>query len=92
VHFDLNIFEKVVQSKTRTQCGYKRNNEARSRNHCYRGKAISIRYSECVSVALFSQHAKCMLRIMLSFVACLAVPYISYYLINGMTFGRKLQK
>ena len=26
-------------------------NEARSCNHCYRGKAISITYSECVSVS-----------------------------------------
>ena len=33
-----------------------RNIEARSRNHCYRGKAISITYSECVSVALGIQH------------------------------------
>jgi len=26
---------------------YKRSTEARSRNHCCRGKAISIKYSEC---------------------------------------------
>ena len=29
-----------------------RNNEARSCNHCCSGKAVSITYSECVSVAL----------------------------------------
>ena len=41
------------------------------------GKAISITYSECVSVALVIQHAKRMRRIILSYVACLAVPYFS---------------
>jgi len=38
---------------------------------------ISITYSECVSVALVIQHAKRMRRIILSSVACLAVPYSS---------------
>jgi hypothetical protein len=32
------------------------NIEARSRNHCCSGKAISITHSECVSVALGTQH------------------------------------
>ena len=31
--------------------------EARSRNHCYRGKAISVTYSECVYIALVIQNA-----------------------------------
>jgi hypothetical protein len=35
------------------------------------------KYSECVSVALVMQHAKRMRRIILSSVACLAVPYFS---------------
>jgi hypothetical protein len=39
-------------------------------------KAISITYSECVSVALVIQHAKRMRNIM-SPEACLAVPYFS---------------
>ena len=34
------------------QCTYKHNIEARYRNHCCSGKAISITYSECVSVTL----------------------------------------
>jgi hypothetical protein len=55
----------------------KRNIEARSRNHCCRGKAISITYSECVSVALVIQHAKRMRRIILSSVGCLTLPYFS---------------
>jgi hypothetical protein len=49
--------------------------EAFLQNHCYHGKAISITYCECVSVALVIQHAKRMRRIILSSVACLAVPY-----------------
>jgi len=37
---------------------YKRKIEARSHNHFCHGKAISITYSECVSVAFVVQHAK----------------------------------
>jgi hypothetical protein len=58
---------------------YKRNIEARSRNHCRRGKAISIVYSECVSVALIIQDAMRMRRITLSSVACLDLPHFSTY-------------
>ena len=57
------------------QCTYKRKIEARSRNQCCRGKAISFTYSECVFfVALVIQHVRRMRRIILSCVACLAVP------------------
>jgi hypothetical protein len=59
------------------QCTYKRNIEARSRNHFCREKAIRITYSEYVSVALVIQHAKRMRHIILPSVACLAVPYVS---------------
>jgi hypothetical protein len=52
-------------------------NEARSRNHCCRGKAISITYSECVSVALVIQHGKRMRCIILESVASLSLPYFS---------------
>jgi hypothetical protein len=45
--------------------------EARSHNHCYRVHILS------VSIALVTQHAKRMCRIILSSVACLAVPYFS---------------
>jgi len=41
---------------------YKRNIEARSRDHCYGGKGISIAYSECVSVELVIQCGKRMRR------------------------------
>jgi hypothetical protein len=56
---------------------YKRNIEVRSHNHLCRGKAIIITNSESVSIALVIQHAKRMRRIILSSVACLAVPYLS---------------
>jgi hypothetical protein len=46
-------------------------------NHCCCANAISITYSECVSVALVIQHAKRMHRIILSTVACLALPHFS---------------
>jgi hypothetical protein len=54
-----------------------RNIQARSRKHYCREKAISITYSESVSAALFIQHANRMRRIILSSVACLALPYFS---------------
>jgi hypothetical protein len=52
---------------------YKRNTEVRSRNHCCRGKAVNIIYSECVSVALVTQNAMRVRCIILSSVACLAL-------------------
>jgi hypothetical protein len=57
------------------QCTYKRNIEARSRNHCCGGKAIIFTYSERVFVTLGIQHAIRMRRIIMSSVACLAVSF-----------------
>jgi hypothetical protein len=56
---------------------YKCDIEAHLHNHFCRGKAISITYSECVSEALVIQHAKCMRLIILSYVACLGLPYFT---------------
>jgi hypothetical protein len=52
-----------------------RNIQVRSHNYYCCGKAISITYSECVSVALVIQHAKRLRSIMLSSVACLSIPH-----------------
>jgi hypothetical protein len=51
--------------------------KARSRNHCYCGKAISITYSKSMTVAIVTQHATRMCHIILSSVTCLALPYFS---------------
>jgi hypothetical protein len=64
------------------------NIEARSYNQCWSGKAISITYSECVSVALAIQHAKHMRHIILSSVVYTNLPFYSHYLINGTTIGK----
>ena len=55
----------------------KRNVEARSFNHYWCEKAISIKYSGCVSVALIIQRAKCIRCIVMSSVAWPAVQYFS---------------
>ena len=72
------------------QCTYTCKVEARSRDHRCRGKAIRITYYECVSVVLVIQHATRMRRIILSSVACLALPNFSMYLTKGTIFGKKL--
>jgi prepilin signal peptidase PulO-like enzyme (type II secretory pathway) len=55
----------------------KSNFEALSCNHCGHGEKIIITYSEFVSVALGIECAKCMRSIILSSVACLALPYLT---------------
>jgi len=50
--------------------------QARSRNHCRRGKAITITYSECVFVASVIQNAKCVRRTILPSVACPTLQYL----------------
>jgi len=51
--------------------------QAYSHNHCFRAKAISITYAECVSLALVTQHAVRMRHIILSYVACPVLPHFS---------------
>ena len=64
----------------------------RSRNHCYRGKAISFTYYECVFVALVIEHAKRMRHVTLYCHLGLSgsAIFFPHYLINGTTFGKKV--
>jgi hypothetical protein len=48
-----------IPSEEDRRCTYKHNIEARSRDHCYHGITVSFTYSDCVFVALVTQHAKC---------------------------------
>ena len=65
---------------------YKCNIEVYLGNHYCRRKAVSIIYSESVSVALVIQHAKCMHCIKLSSAACLA-PWYFYGTKNVFWFS-----
>jgi hypothetical protein len=65
-----------VKNRT-TLLNVERNVDARSCTHCCTGKATSITYSECMSVASGIQHAKRLHLIILSSVACLALSYFS---------------
>jgi hypothetical protein len=64
-----NEATKEMKDQQSRRCMYKRNAEARSCNNCCHGKAVSIAYSECLSVALVIQQAQR--------VASLAVTYFS---------------
>ena len=67
----LDLITRTEHNQTGNVHVRRRNTGARSRNHCCSGKAISITYSECVSVALVTQRATRMRRIILPSVACL---------------------
>jgi len=64
--------------------------ETRSRNDYCRGKAKSITYSECVSIALVIQRAERMLRIILPSVIYPALPNFSTLSPNRHDFREKV--
>jgi hypothetical protein len=69
------------------QSAYERNMVTRSRNHRCSGKAISIIYSECWSIALFMQQAKRMRFIIFSGGLPDSCMFFPHYLINSTIFG-----
>jgi hypothetical protein len=66
-----------IKQKQNRQYIYKRNIKVRSRNHCCRGKAINITYSEYVSVVLVIQWAAKTRRIRFITIVSLALSYFS---------------
>jgi len=62
--------------------------DARSRNYFCCGKAINITYSKCVSGALDIQHAMRLSCILLSRVACLALPHFFRIISQDARFFR----
>jgi len=63
----------------------------RSRNHCCRGKRITVTYSECVSLALVIQNANCVRRIILSSVTSPALPIFPHHRTDDMIFRKLLR-
>jgi hypothetical protein len=71
---ECNLFQTL---KTRNAKYYNVTLNVPSYNQVCSGKAIYIKYSECVFVALSIQHAVCMRRIILSSVSCPALQHFS---------------
>jgi hypothetical protein len=85
----IKLIERIIKEQG-GQCTYERNTESLSSNYFCSGKAVSISYSECLSVYLLIQHAMRMRRIISSSVVCVPLPYFSTYLINGTIFRKKV--
>ena len=75
------VFERNLNVKRERQCTHKQNIEVHLCYHCSCGKAINIGYSECVSVALGIQHAKC--------ICCTAICGL-FFLPHFTTLSHKL--
>jgi len=68
--------QRYIHKKTKQVITYKPNTNLRLKI-CSRGKVLSIKNYECVSVALVIQHAKRLYPIISSSVACLALQCFS---------------
>jgi hypothetical protein len=88
-HQNANLIRLSKQDRQRT---YKRSAEVCSRNHCCHVKAISITNSERMSVALCIHHTQRFGCSILSYVACLAVPYFGTWLPKWYNFQGKKKK
>jgi len=78
------------QSLTRKAACVYRNNEAHLQNHCWRGEAIIIECYDCVCLIYSACKAHAPHYIVIC--SCLAVPFLTHYLINGTIFRKKLLK
>jgi len=90
-----SVHSTHFQYSARRALYVKRKIEARSRNHCCRGKAINIKYYWGVCVAVVIQLAKRMRHIIFSHAALLAVSYFSTlshkrHNFRGKVTGRKM--
>jgi hypothetical protein len=92
----INTVSSVGQNKRNRQritqprhCTYKRYMDTRSRNHCCRGKAIYVTYSECLFVVLVTHQANRMLRIIFASVDCQAIPNFSTLFHKPHDFRKK---
>jgi hypothetical protein len=74
--------------KQEKQCTCKRNIEERSRNHHSRRKAIIITYFACVPLALITQYALRMHRIIICVLPRCTV-LSQHYSMKGTIFGEK---
>ena len=90
VHYTDHAIQVSLALEQERQYTYKRKLRAHSRNHYCRREAISITYSECLSVALMMQHTMRMRRIILSSVACLALTVFSHIISKKARFSENV--
>ena len=79
----ITIIIIIIKAHKTGRCTYNPNINWSSGTHCCRRKATNITYFQCMCVALGRQNAKAISCIILSPVACPALPYVYAYLING---------
>ena len=85
----LTFLSCTLNIKRDRQCTYKCNMEARSRNHCCRGKTISVTYSWVCVCSL--RYPECKAHVSY-YIACLPVQYLSTLSGIGHDFRKKKKK